>query len=161
MNNEGEQEKLTAEDLLANEGDLLAGLLEAAKAKTTDTVIITLKRGDKVFFRFRVRGMGEDEAKDIKERNSTYRTNSIGIRVLKEFNAVRFRSETIYRATVEEDRVRLWDNREAQQKLNVLSGIDMIDKVLLYGEKDAIYDKIQLVSGFRDEDEVEETVKNS
>ena len=43
----------------------------------------------------------------------------------------------------EEDRAKIWDNKQAWNKLNVFTGLDLIDAVLKAGEKDAIYDKIE------------------
>lgn len=154
-------EELTKEDLLEMEDALLQGLLAAAEAKSTDTATITVKRGDRVFFKFRIRALDDEEVKEIKNRNSTFKKNSIGVKILADFNDVRFRSEVIYRATIEEDRKKLWDNPEAKRRLNCLDGIEVIDRVLTSGEKDTIYDKIQEFSGYRDEEEIENLAKNS
>ena len=59
---------------------------------------------------------------------------------------------------MDEDRKKLWDNRKAQEALDVLSGVDMIDAVLLSGEKDRIIDVINEISGY--DDDMEETAKN-
>ena len=70
----------------------------------------------------------------------------------------KFRSWLIYAATVDEDRAKTWDNKQAQEALGVLQGVDMIDAVLLSGEKDRIIDRINEISGYGDD--VEETAKN-
>ena len=70
----------------------------------------------------------------------------------------KFRSWLIYTATVDEDRAKLWDNKQAQQAFNVLQGVDVIDCVLLSGEKDRIIDRINEISGY--DDEADETAKN-
>lgn len=150
-----EMTELTKEELLSFEDDLLAGLLAAVEDKTTNIRTITVKRGDKVFFKFRIRMLDDEEVKEIKVRNSTYVKNSIGVKIQSDFNDVRFRSEIIYRATVEEDRKRLWDNPEAKKRLNCLDGVDVVDRVLTSGEKDTIYDNIQEFSGYQTETEVE------
>ena len=53
---------------------------------------------------------------------------------------------------------RSWDNKQAQQAFNVLRGVDMIDAVLLSGEKDRIIDLINEISGYSED--TEETAKN-
>lgn len=155
-----ETAELTKEDLLAMEDELLAGLLAAVEDKGTNTTTITVKRGDKVFFKFRIRMLDDEEVKEIKLRNSTYVKNSIGVKVLSDFNDVRFRSEIIYRATVEEDRKKLWDNPEAKKRLGCMDGVEMVERALTSGEKDTIYDKIQEFSGYKTTEEVENLVKN-
>ena len=70
----------------------------------------------------------------------------------------KFRSWLIYTATVDEDRAKLWDSKQAQQAFNVLQGVDLIDCVLLSGEKDRIIDRINEISGYSEE--VDETAKN-
>ena len=68
-----------------------------------------------------------------------------------------YRSSVIYEATVEEDRKKIWDNQAAWGKLDVLSGYQLIEKVMKGGEKDYIYGKIEEISGY---DSMEEIAKN-
>ena len=86
------------------------------------------------------------------------RNKRIGVKVPETTNAVRFRSQLIYEATVPEDRKDIWDNKAAWEKLNVASGVDAIDKILKSGEKDKIVEQIDAISGYGDE--LEETTKN-
>lgn len=157
-------EKLDREELLANEDELLRGLLEAAEYPKEETEIEIARKG-KVLFRFRVRPLTEAEINECRELATKYVRNKAGIPVREKFNLPRFRSLLIYRATVEEDRKRLWDNKVAWEKLNVVSGIDLIDAVLLPGEKTAVVDKIGEISGYVEneeelEEELEEIAKN-
>ena len=69
-----------------------------------------------------------------------------------------FRIRPIYTATVDEDRAKTWDNKQAQEALNILQGVDMVDAVLLSGEKDRIIDRINEISGY--DDDQDETAKN-
>ncbi len=82
-----------------------------------------------------------------------------GVKVAEDTGVTRFRSLLIYRATVEEDRKKLWNNKEAWRSMNVVNGPDLIDKVLKAGEKKAIIDKIDEISGYNDE--TDEIIKNS
>ena len=72
--------------------------------------------------------------------------------------AARYRSQLIYEATVDEDREKIWDNKEAWKKLSVLNGIDLVEVVLKAGEKEAILDKLDEISGYQPS--VEEVAKN-
>lgn len=154
------QEEEQREELLAMEDDLLRGLLMAAKERETETVTIEIARKGKVLFRFRIRGLTEDEYTSCREKATHYVVNRRlgGIKIPQDTNTALFRSFLIYTATVEEDRKRLWDNKKAWEMLNVLSGPELIDKVLLAGEKDAIVEKIDQMSGFSSD--LEETAKN-
>lgn len=65
----------------------------------------------------------------------------------------------IYTATIDEDRAKTWDNKKAQEAFNVLQGVDVIDAVLLSGEKDRIIEVINEISGY--DDSLDEIAKNS
>ena len=52
-------------------------------------------------------------------------------------------------ATVEEDRDKIWDNRDAWKNLNVLNGTDLVEVVLKSGEKDEILAKLDEISGYQ------------
>lgn len=155
------QEEEQREELLAMEDDLLRGLLMAAKERETETVTIEIVRKGKVYFHFRIRGLTEQEYNKCREQATKYTINKRlgGLKVPQETNAAEFRSLLIYQATVEEDRRKLWDNKQAWERLGVLSGPELIDKVLLAGEKEAVVNKIDQLSGY--EEEFEEVSKNS
>jgi len=143
------------------EGDILKGLLAAADFREDEDSVtpIEIARGGVVFFTFRVRPLSEEEYNHCKEKNTKYvRNKQLGIKFPEDTNATRYRSQLIYEATVEEDRAKVWDNKEAWRALNVLNGIDLIDKVLLAGEKDAVLNKIDDISGYSST--LEEVSKN-
>lgn len=159
----GDETGVTKEELLMSEQDLLKGLLAAADDKTDEgnAIRIDVIRKDKVFFRFRIRPLGEDEYNDCREKATKYvRNNKLaGLKMPEETNTVRYRSSLIFVATVKEDREKLWCNKDAWKALDVLNGPDLIDKVLLAGEKDAILEKLDEISGYSSN--IEEVVKNS
>lgn len=154
-------EKIEKEELLTVEDNVLDGLLGAAKDKEDDTVLIEIARKGKVYFSFNIRGLTEKMYNDLHDQATKFRKarNLGGVKVAEETDATRFRSLLIYHATVKEDREKLWDNKEAWNELNVVTGTDMIDKVLLAGEKNAIVEKIDEISGYSDE--IDDIVKNS
>lgn len=145
------------------EGDILKGLLAAADYREEEDSVtpIEIARGSVVLFTFRVRPLSEEEYNRCKEKNTKYvRNKQLGIKFPEDTNATRYRSSLIYEATIDEDRTKIWDNKEAWRapKINVTNGTDMIDKVLLAGEKDAVLNKIDEISGYSST--LEEVAKN-
>ena len=79
-----------------------------------------------------------------------------------EINRTLFRSLLIYTATINEDRAKLWDNKAALEAYNILNNPEIIDKVLLAGEKDRIIDIIEEISGYgNDEDDKDDAFKTA
>ena len=154
-------EQPSQEQILMSESELLRGLIEAGTEKDSEAAYerIQIRRNGKLKFEFRIRPISEDEslachdhATKFAPRNRRQPKREI------ETNMSKFRSWLIYTATVDEDRAKLWDNKQAQQAFNVLQGVDLIDCVLLSGEKDRIIDRINEISGYSDE--ADETAKN-
>ena len=113
-----------------------------------------------VLLKFRIRPLSEDEYSKCKNRYTKYvRNKQIGIKLPEDTDSVMYRNALIYQATVDEDRAKLWDNNEAWRKLDVINGVELIGKVLKAGEKDAVLEKIDEISGYSSV--LEETAKNS
>lgn len=146
----------------ANEDDILKGLLEAVDyiENEDNATEIVIKRKNKEYFRFRIKAVTEEEYNQIRKKHTKYKKNKVtGGKIADEIDAVKYRSELIYRATVEEDRKLIWDNKKVQDKANVLRGIDLVDTLLLAGEKDRVIEVLDRISGYKDED-FEEVAKN-
>lgn len=144
------------------EDDILKGLLAAANFKVEEDNIhpIEIVRNGVVLFTFRIRPLSEEEYQTCKEKYTKYvRNKQLGIKFPEHTDTVRYRSALIYQATIEEDRAKIWDNKSAWKALNVLNGVDLIDKALLAGEKDAVLELIDKISGYSVT--AEETAKNS
>ena len=78
-----------------------------------------------------------------------------------ETDYIKLRSYKILAATVDKEHGILWSNRTLKEKLNVIEDVDVIDKVLMGGEKDYINDVIDEISGYgMHEVSLEETAKN-
>lgn len=155
-------EELTQEEqsqaLRTYEGDILGGLLAAASFRD-EAKTVEIARNGIVLFKFRIRPLSEGEYNRCKEKYTTYKRNKqFGVRIPDKTDTIGYRSALIYEATVEEDREKLWDNREAWRKLDVLSGVELIGRVLKAGEKDAVLDLIDKISGYSVLEE--DTVKN-
>ena len=142
--------QMSPEEAKANvrmyEDDILGGLMAAASYKTDMDEVATIQivRHKAVVLEFRIRPLSEDEYAKIRKRNTNYKKNKAnGLRIAESVN-----SELIYVATIEEDRAKIWDRADAWDKCNVVNGIGLVDVVLKAGEKDAILEKLDEISGF-------------
>lgn len=143
------------------EDDILGGLLAAANYKESEeeTANIEVVRNGAIVLAFRIRPLGEEEYLKCKKANTNYKRNkSLGTKIAESVDAARYRAQLIYEATVEEDREKIWMNRDAWKKLNVLNGIDLVEVVLKAGEKDEILQKLDEISGYRPN--LEDVAKN-
>ena len=112
---------------------------------------IEIQRGGKVLLTFNIRPLDEQEVDDMRRACTRYLPNPAGAgypRVEGDVNLVKLRSLKIYTATVPEDRARLWDLSDAQARLSVMRGEDMVDCLLMAGEKDEIIRRIDALSGY-------------
>ena len=133
------------------EDDILKGLLAAANYKTEEDNIhpVEIVRNGVVLIKFHIRPLSEEEYQTCKEKNTKYvRSKQLGIKFPEDTNSVRYRSALIYQATIDEDREKIWNNKDAWKELNVLNGIDLIEKTLLAGEKDAVLELVDKISGY-------------
>lgn len=154
-------ERATQEEILMDEAGLLRGLIEAGTEKDNESAYkrIQVRRSGALKFEFRIRPVSEEESIACHDHATTFAPRKRGQpRREIETNMAKFRSWLIYTATVDEDRKKTWDNKKAQEALGVLTGVDLIDAVLLSGEKDRIIDEINEISGYSDD--MEETAKN-
>lgn len=155
--NEEESRELTRK----YEDDILGGLMAAAAFHTDEDDIATINivRKGATVLSFRIRPLGEEEYLKARKENTVYKRNKqIGTRVADHVDTAKYRSQLIYDATVDDDKRKIWDNREAWNMFAVVNGIDLIDAVLKAGEKDAIIDKLDEISGYQLS--MEETAKN-
>lgn len=164
---EREEMNVTSEEMLGNETDILRGLLEAATDAAEIQQTIEIARRGKVYFRFRIHPLTEAEYNACRDKATKYKKNRRlgGIKMPEEQDNSRYRSLLIYEATVDEDRAKIWNNKKVWDQLDVISGVQLIDKVLLPGEKEAVIEQIDKLSGYDLEDDdsvesIEEIVKN-
>lgn len=156
----------THQEVLQNEDQLLAGLLEAAEFKenTDFQRKIEIKRNGKLLFSFYIRPLTEEEVQGCRKRATKRRPDPRGKQfgmIEIETDYIKLRSYKILAATVDKGHGILWSNRTLKEKLNVIEDVDVIDKVLMGGEKDYINDVIDEISGYgMHEVSLEETAKN-
>ena len=146
----------------ANEDDLLNGLLAAANYKDdeNETVEIVIARGGRDLFSFRIHPLSEDDFNRCRKRCTKYVKSKTqgGIRVPEEVDTVRYRCMLIYEATAPEDRAKVWDNKKLWKAKDLATGIEAVDILLKAGEKNAICEKLDAISGY--ELTEEEVAKN-
>lgn len=149
---EVEMDKKTNEGIMRTyEDDILGGLLAAADYINDEDEIVPIEiaRNGVVLIKFRIRPLSEEEYVKCKNRHTKYiRNKQIGIKIPEDTDTAMYRNALIYQATIPEDREKVWDNKAAWKKLDVLNGTELIGKVLKAGEKDAVCDKIDTISGY-------------
>lgn len=138
----------TEEQLDKIEGNIVDALMEAASFRTGEDKRrpINIKRGGKTLFRFTIEPLNEDDWSKCRRQN----LRNKGKRS-EELDNARYLAQAIYEATIDEDKTRLWKNPEVWRKLNVASGVDVVNLVLTPGEKAAIGDILLDIGGFNDE----------
>ena len=159
-------EEETKNQLRMHEEDFIQGLLAAADFSEEETQRIEIIRGGRLFFAFRIRPLSSEEYDKCRERHTKYvRNKQFGIKTPEKTDRVRYQSAIIYAATVDEDKEKLWDNRSVWNALNakkdrIMNGLDVIECTLKAGEKSRIIDAIDKISGYDDDDNLEEVAKN-
>ena len=158
-----EMEPVTPEEIVTNENELLKALTGKSKpAQETKTIEVSYHG---TVFRFRIRALSEREYDSCRERATTYSKNKRfgGMKLPEKTDTVKYHTLLIYKATVDEDRAKLWDNKALWDAVNAVTGTDMVDFLIpLAGKKQQIVDLIEDLSGFNEDAEAayEGVVKN-
>lgn len=148
-------------EVIMSEEDLIMGLLEAADYETAEETMqpVEIRRKGKLLFQFRVHPLSEKDMMRLR-RQATPRINNPAGRGLPkidgEMNVAEFRSRKIYAATVEEDKAKTWDNPKLKASLkakgkDIIENWEIIDYVFMGGEKFAVSELIDDISGYNDE----------
>lgn len=149
----------------ANEEDFIKGLIEAAEFASEETQRIEIIREGKLYFAFHIRPLSSEEYEKCRKKHTKYvRNKQLGMKMPEDTNRVKYQSEIIYAATVDEDKEKLWDNRKVWNALNakkdrIMNGLDVIEYTLKAGEKDKILEAIDKLSGYESSN-LEEVAKN-
>ncbi|GAW27992.1 hypothetical protein [Carboxydocella sp. ULO1] len=152
-------ELLEVEDVMLRD---IGGVLEAMETVTKYEIFEVVRDGKKLFS-FRVRGLSDEELERCRDQaTKVVKDRRLGsLAVPRDFNAAKFNSLMIYTATHDEDRKKLWDNKELWAKAGIATGWQLIEKVLRRGEKEAVMELIEKLSGYDEDGEAtEETLKN-
>ena len=155
------------EYLAQNEDTILrdvAGVREAMQTIIEYKDFEVIRDGKKLFS-FRVRGLDDNEFERCRDlATKVAKDRRLGsLAVPREFNLAKFNSLVIYTATHPDDKKIIWDNKDLWAKADVVTGWQLVDKVLKRGEKEKCIELIEELSGYTDEDAeaTEETLKNS
>lgn len=136
------------------EQDFVAGMLEAAKTRINpETPTIKIIRDEKVLFTFRVRALDEDEWQSCRRKSLMNRGKPT-----EEVNNARFINQVIYEATLEDDKEKTWKVKQLWKQFGVVTGSELVGKILSVGEKNKIFEVISNLSGYYDD--YEDMVKN-
>lgn len=156
------------EEILMNEEELIAGAFLASKFQESDEFnrkVQVRRNGGTPLFEFTIRPLREEEIQECRKKVTKYKADPRGKQFPKievDIDLIKLRSNKILKATVDTGNGIIWDNKKLKDKLGVLQAVDVIDLVLLAGEKDKICDMIDEISGYGSEDgpTMEETAKN-
>ena len=143
------------------EDDIIGGLIAAASYKEDEAEIVPVEivRNNAVVLKFSIHPLSEDDYLQARREHTVYKRNKqLGTKVADHVDTARYRAQLIFNATIEADQDKIWKNTKAWNKLAVVSAVDLIEVVLKGGEKDAIIDKIDEISGYQST--LEETTKN-
>ena len=148
--------QMNDEELEQVENGIVGALMEAASYRdgSDKRRLITIKRNDRVMFKFTIEPLDEDTWQKCRRQNIMNKGKAS-----EELNNSRFLSQAIYEATIDEDKQRLWQNRDVWEKLNVARGADVVNLVLTPAEKTAIANALSEISGF-DDDGLDDLIKN-
>lgn len=150
-------EEETDQHILENENALLDGLLAAADYASNAEKVIRIIRDGKHYFSFSIHPLPEDRIFEIRKKYTTYTKNRrAGIKVGEELDTSKFRSSMIYNSTIPEDQEKLWGNKLLWEGLrkqgkHIVNALDVIDAVLLPGEKDRIMEELDKLGGYDEE----------
>lgn len=154
-------ELLTAENTILQD---IGGVLKAMETITHYEAFDVVREGKKLFS-FRVRGLNDEEFEKCRDQaTKVAKDRRLGnLAVPREFNSAKFNSLVIYTATHDDDRRALWDNKDLWEKAKVVTGWQLVDRVLKRGEKEKAIELIEKLSGYSDEEAetTEEVLKNS
>lgn len=162
-------------EVIMDESDLIKGLLEASGYAECEDIMkkIEIKRAEKLLFHFTVHPLSEKEMMKLRKDSTDRYKNPGGKHLPKIEGDVRmdeFRSRKIYAATIDKDKAILWDNPQVKAALNkkleatgktIIEPWEIIDHVLMAGEKFKVSEIIDTISGYDDEElELEDYAKN-
>ena len=168
-----EEEELTddekREEIRENEDSLLDRLLAAADYAANETMTLEIRRPDKnnpekmvKYFSFDVHPLSEDDLTKIRKKYTKYTRNRRGgQKVVEEIDLVKFKCSVIYNSTVEKDQERIWNNKKLWKGLEkqghvIVNALDVIEAVLLPGEKEKIMDALDKLGGYDEDNQITE-----
>lgn len=137
--------QLKDDELEVVEADIVDALVSAAEYRSVENhrQPIRIMRDGKTLFKFTLESVSEDIWRKCRNQNYINRN-----RRNEDFNEARFASQLIFEATIDADKARLWNNKAVWRKLNVVTGVDVVNAVLLPAEKLKLVSIIEELSGY-------------
>ena len=139
-------------DARENETALLDGLLAAADFKTSEECIknVVISRNGKDLFSFHIHPLSEKDYNTCRKKFTKFVKSKVqgGIRVPEEVDAVNYRAELIFQAPTPEDQAKVWCNKALWKKLDLVTGYEAVNALLMAGEKEAVLSLIDQISGY-------------
>lgn len=157
----------TKEQILNYEGSLLDALLDAADYASGETLTIEIIRNKTRYFTFDVHPISEEDFFAIRKKYTKYKKNrKNGIKYESELDASKYRCSIIYNCSTEKSQAEIWDNKALWDALrkkgyNIVNALDVVETLLLPGEKDMVCDAIDKLCGYSEENMLVEEAKNS
>lgn len=151
-----------ATDRKGAELDLIERLFSAAgyKEDPANIVEIDITRNGKFLFTLHIHPLGDDDVAKANKEAAIMVRNPGGKHLPKiqaDSDKSKYKSWMIYLATTEEDQKQIWGNPALMSKLGVYQPWEVIDKLLILGDKAKLLEKITEISGLDDEeDEMDE-----
>lgn len=139
-------------------------MIAAAGFATEERQRIEIIREGRLYFAFEIRPLGSEEYDKCRKKYTKYvRNKQLGMKMPEDTDRIKYQSAIIHKATVDEDREKLWDNKKVWKALEdkgyqIMSGLDVIEYTLKAGEKDKVLEAIDKLSGY--EANLEEVAKN-
>lgn len=133
--------------------DLVQALLEAGNYGNSEEEqkLVQIKRNGKFLFEFTVHPISEDDVRVARKKSTTFMKNPNGKNlppVEKETDFAKLRSWKIYLATIPEDQKIIWGNPALKEAFGIIEPWEAVDKLLKGGEKSAVDDLINEISGY-------------
>lgn len=157
-----ESDEPARETTLAAEKGILEAVFSAASER--DTYTYPVRRKGKVLFTVTIQALTATEYQQARRAATDYgKAHKMlgGVRIAGDTDTAKFNAHLIYRASTPETKREIWDNRELYDRLGVVSGIDLVNRVLLAGDVDHLVAKLDEISGYNVDDDALEEAKNS
>ena len=119
-----------------------AGYLKGADKKRT----INIVRKGKTLFQFTIEPLDERTIEKARKQNIKNKG-----RRNEELDGNRYVAQLIYEATIEEDKNRIWRNKEVWDKLNIANGADAVQAILTPAERANLENIILDMLGFNED----------
>jgi hypothetical protein len=150
------------DELGGSEDDILRQAIEAAEVETEP---IAIYRGTKRVLAFTIQTVDMrtyENCRKLSQEKQKAKSYA-NLPLATDIDRAQSNAMLVYHGTVPEDKKRIWDNRTLWSRFNVLTGWDLVPKLLRAGEMERICERIDLLSGYGENAEAErlEAAKNS